>query len=206
MGLLNDDKVQVQFRGDCFGQLIIFNMGYTVVGNFPVITSIAQDLEAIISDIDLGVLTTVRAAYLSCLAPQYTLRSTRAQKVNPIRSAFRESSLAFPGTNANPATVANDAAALTLRGDIAGPHFHGTKHVGPVPDGASANGLLTDAYRALVQILGTRMLETWVPTGSGSLLVQSIWASPVAASLFMTARSTGLQSRVQRRRTVGVGK
>lgn len=205
MGLLNNDKVQVTYRGTCFGQEIILTQGFTVVGDFPVITTVSQDLDSINTDLVVGVLNTTLPNYLACLPGQYTNTAIRSQKVNAVRSAYREIGTGGIGTNANNATVANDSACLTLRGAFAGRAFISNKHIGPVPDASSAAGLLTLAYRLLVSALGVSMIQQWTPTGSGSLLVPSVWANPAANSLFLTAVKVGLQSRVQRRRTVGIG-
>jgi hypothetical protein len=111
-----------------------------------------------------------------------------------------------PGTNANAATVANDSAAITLRTALSGRNQVGTKHIGPVPDAASANGVLTGAYLMLLDALAQKLIQSATPAGWGDTII-----SPVVADLkfgsneLVNSYIIGEQSRVQRRRTVGLG-
>jgi hypothetical protein len=206
MGLMNNDVVRVQWRGLCFGQRIILNNDYIVIGDLNPLTSVAQDLGNILASAAVGGVDDKTTRYLACLPPQYTMTDMRAQKLNPARSAYV--SLATPatvGTHASPATVANDSAALTLRTPLAGRKFYGTKHIGPIPDAASAAGLLTGAYKTILGLFGADLIAPLVPGGVGGYLANCVLNMPTLIGTFTTNFIVGDQSRVQRRRTVGIG-
>lgn len=206
MGLLNNDIVQVQFRGNCFGQQIILNHNYGILGNWPVLTSVAQDLQSIITAVAAGGVQNIEASYLACLPPQYSLTEIRAQRITPIRSAYQSIALAgVIGTHASPATVANDAACITMRTVNAGRKQVANQHIGPVPDAVSAAGLLVGAYVVILSALGTKLVSAFAPPGSGSVVVPVIVHRGGPGPDTITNFIVGPQSRVQRRRTVGIG-
>lgn len=206
MGLLNADNVLVSWRGLCFGQRIILTNWYTVVGDLNPLTTTAQDLANILNVIAPAGADDKTTRYLACLPPQYSLTEMRAQLISPQRSAYVPVAFAAtPGTNANAATVANDSAAITIRTPFAGRNFRGTKHIGPIPDGASANGLLTPAFRVLLSNLGTALIEAITPAGAGGFLANVVYNQGTQVGTFTTNFLLGDQSRVIRRRTVGVG-
>lgn len=207
MGLLNADLVNVSFRGICFGQQIILSRMYTIVGDFPVGTSVATDLGSILTQLLPGGLNDVATPYLACLPATYTLQQVQAQRWKPTRSAYVPNALVgFVGTNVGAASVANDAAAITFRTALAGRSHTGTAHIGPVPDTASVAGLLTAAYTALLGTLGQALLNSFSPPTSGSVVAPVLWNRATNTIDFLQNFIVQSTSRVQRRRTVGVGK
>lgn len=206
MGLLNNDWVQCTWRGTCFGQRIILTHHYLVVGDWGVATTVAQDLAQINSELDVAGAFDPTTDYLACLPPQYTLNEIRSQRIKANRSVYRSlAKVATVGTNANPATVASDAAAITCRGSNAGRSNLSVKKIGPVPDAASAAGLLTAPYTALLTALGSRLVQGFTPAGSGSLLTPIVPHADKVTFEILNNFLVGPESRVNRRRTVGLG-
>lgn len=206
MGLMNGDKVLVQFRGDCFNQQILMNRMLLVSGDFPALNSIDTDLQLIITSVNAAGVQDYATPYLACLPATYTLREIRAQRIKPVRSAY---SSQFPvgaiGTNAGAATTANDAGCITYRTAVAGKGQRGNMHIGPMPDAGAAAGLLTNAYKATLSTLGTAMLASFIPPGSGSLVIPVDWHRKTDTTDLWQSFRIGAEARVQRRRTVGIG-
>lgn len=206
MAVFAGDTVRVQFRGRCFGQRIILDLGYRVsVGN-PGITTRAA-LNAINQAVANGLNNPVDA-YLACLPAQYTLESVRSQIVKEARSAFND--LVFAparaGTNPGGATVSCDSAAIVRRTALAGRNQVSVLKVGPCPDGASAAGILTPEYRALLGAFGSTTLATFIAGATQLTLVPTILAPDgTHTNRDLESLDIGATSRVMRRRVVGNG-
>lgn len=206
MGLLNNDWVQVSFRGTCFGQQILLVRNYLVSGDFPAINSVQTDLGIIRNDFLAGGALDLQTPYLAALPPQYSLLECRAQRLKATRSAFTSTTLVgVVGTNANPATVSCDSAGITLRTDFAGRNQVSCVKIGPCPDGASAAGMITAAYTALLTAIGAKLITAFVPTGSGSLLVPIIPHPDGITFDILNNLLVQETSRVMNRRVVGRG-
>jgi len=206
MGLLNNDIVRVTYRGLCFGQRIILTNDYLMIGDLNVVTTVIEDLANIATVIGTGGADNKTGRYLAALPPEYSMSDIRVQQIWPTRSAYwSQPTPATVGTNANSATVANDAAAITMRTPFSGRKHRGTKHIGPTPDAASAAGLLTNAYKLIMNGVGNMLLEVIQPAGTASFLKPGIYNKPLNALTFTINYVVGDQSRIQRRRTVGVG-
>lgn len=206
MGLKNNDIIQSTFRGLCFGQQIILDLTFQIFGDFPVGNSVSTDLDLINAAIAPGGVQNIVTPYLACLPAQYSLLELRSQLIFPTRSAYRQ--VAFVGavgTDPGAATVANDSAALTLRTEKSGRSQVATKHIGPVPDNVSAAGLIVAAYKLSLAALGAKLVTSFVPPTSGSLVVPVIYHRQTNTTDLVNQYILGDQSRVQRRRTVGVG-
>lgn len=204
--LVANDIVQVNWRGLCFGQRIILDTTYVVLSNFPVINSFFQDATKIVDLLAVGGAIDVQTAYLACLPPQYTLEEVRVQKINPGRSAyFSAGFVGAVGTNAGAATVANDAACITLRTQQSGRSQVANKHIGPVPDVANVAGLLTVGYKTTLSALGGKLVVSGTPPTTGALIAPTIFHRATLTNDLVQQFLLGQQGRVQRRRTVGVG-
>lgn len=206
MALLNNDIVRIEARGQAFGQQIILTHHYLCVGDAPAVNTILQDLTALNTALDLLGALDLRTPYLACLPNSYTLDFFRSQRIRTVRSVMVDKVQGNPGTNINPATVANDSGAITLRSNLAGRGKYCVKHIGPAPDGASANGLLTAGYKNLLGALADRLLTSFTPPGLGTLFVPVTYNRVTHNVEILTTRAIGAESRVQRRRTVGLGK
>lgn len=206
MAITANALVQVSLIGTCFGQRIILTHVYKNQLASPVLNDYTTDLNEILDQVGVGGVDDLVTPYLALMPQQYTLQRIRAQAIKPVRSvAIERNIVAGSGTHPDAATVANDAAVLTFRTQLAGRNQVSNKHIGPVPDGVSDQGLIIPAYRTLMGTLGTRMLSPVVPVG---------WASSLLAVVPHIASGTGTEmysfiaqdtSRVMRRRTVRVG-
>lgn len=206
MGLLHNDWVQVSARGRCFGQTIILTHHYRCEGDYNAVTTVAADLDDIKTNISLAGANDIMTSYLACLPPQYTLEELRTQRLKATRSAYRVTTFAgVVGTNVNPATVSCDSAAITLRGDLAGRSRVSVKKVGPCPDGASAAGLITAPYTALLQAFASKLITAFLPIGSGSLLIPIVPHPDLINFDVLNNFRVGTTSRVMLRRVVGRG-
>lgn len=198
--------VQVSLLGRCFGQRIILTHFYRADDASPPSATIVGDLTELLSEIGAGGTAPWTDQYRQCLPQQYTLEEKRAQLIYPTRSVYVQVAVNQNGAHEEPATVANDAAALTLRTDKGGRRQVATKHIGPVPDNVNAQGLIIVAYRTLLTALGTAMMNPLVITTTGQTLIPVIYhRGQLTASDDITSVRVGIQSRVQRRRTVGLG-
>lgn len=206
MALNDGDIVAVNYFGQCFGQRIILDTTYRVLGNFPIVNSFFQDAALIVTAVDAAGVIDVVTPYLACLPPQYSLDQIRVQRIHPGRTAYYAQSFAgVVGTNVNPATVANDSACITLRTQQSGRDQIANKHIGPAPDAVSAAGLIVAAYRTLLSNLGSKLVVSGVPPTSGSLIAPTIFHKAGGTDDLVQQFILGAQSRVQRRRTVGIG-
>lgn len=209
MAMLNNDRVQVTFRGTCFGQRILMVRMYQLIGDAPLAQSIRTDLQDINSAVAAAGVQDIATSYLACLPPQFTLQGIRSQRITPLRSAYEELVMGgggSPGTNVNPATVACDSAGIVIRAAEAGRNERGTVKIGPCPDGASAAGVLTAAYQALLGAVGSKLVTSFVPAGWGATLVAPILFNRAASnSRLVQTFLIPTDSRVMRRRVVGRG-
>jgi len=207
MAVIAGDSVAIHFLGRCFGQRTVLTNTYRcTVGNAGLTT--AQVLNELLNEVVLaGGANEILGQYRACLPPQWSLEETRAQVLAPVRSAFTSQGfVGFPGTNANAATVASDAAAITRRTALAGRRQISTLKIGPVPDAASAAGLLTGAYGLLLQTLGTATIKPLLlPISTCQFIPTILTALGTHDGRDLTNFFIGTTSRVNRRRTVGVG-
>jgi hypothetical protein len=207
MSIQPGDGIRIQFRGRCFGQRIVMDLSYrTTIGNNAISTR--EGLQAINATVgNLGAGSPLQA-YLACLPPQYLLDEVRSQVVWPIRSAYEEQGFGpgQTGTHGSPATVACDSAAVTRRTAFSGRNQISTLKVGPCPDGASAAGLITDAYRVLLATFAGSTLVTFIAGATQIRLVPTILgAGGAVGTRDLESQRVGLASRVMHRRVVGIG-
>jgi len=206
MALAIGDLIRVDYRGTCYGQRIILTTAYKVTVAFAAGGTVSNDLATILTTVGIGGVDDVPNKYLACVQNAYTLEEVRAQVIWPTRSAYR--SVFYVADNAGSGgvgTVANDAAAITFRGPLAGRKNVSTKHIGPVPDSVSANGLLTNPYKVKLQALIDQLFTTLTPADNPGRCIPVILNKTPGQSVVWTDARIGNQSRVQRRRTVGLG-
>jgi len=206
MGLLNNDIVQMSWRGKCFNQRIIMVRNYLVLGDYNVATTIAQDLDDITNQLAPAGAFDATTAYLACLPPEYELQEIRSQRVKAVRSVIRSSVFGgLPGTHASSATVPTDSGAITFRTDLAGRSQVSVVKIGPLPDAASVAGNLTAAQLAKHSALATKLLTAFAPAGSGSVITPVVVGKALTNPSALTSAVPEVTSRVITRRTVGRG-
>jgi len=114
---------------------------------------------------------------------------------------------AFSGTVAGTALPSNLSHALTLRGEFAGPRYRGTKHIGGQASSFSSQSLLTPAGLGALMTLGDGLvMDQDGDAGGDTTFYPVIYnrADP-GASIAIKDYLVGSTTRVQRRRTVGLG-
>lgn len=194
----------VNFMGRCFGQRIILTTKYRcTTEGVPI--PVENELQNIVDQLVVGGAVDLLTTYLALLPTTYAMEEIRAQRIYTPRSAYMSRVVTAAGTHASPATVANDSAALTLRGVLAGKRNRGTKHIGPVPDAASASGLIVAGYKTLLSNLGDKLIQGLTTANGSTYVPVTTGANPSIGSPEMVGYVVGAQSRVQRRRTVGLG-
>jgi len=196
--------VRINWFGRCFGQRIMLTTGYIKTAG-PSTLTVEQECNQLIDDLLVGGGVDLLTTYMACLPDAYSMEKVTCQVVSPLRYSAIQRTVVTPGTNVNPATVANDSACITLAGELAGARNRSNKHIGPIPDGASASGLLTVGYVALLTALKNKLLAH-LTFESGVHYEPCVINTPPLVGVGMLDRGTvGAQSRVQRRRTVGLG-
>lgn len=204
MAVLLNSLIKVNWFGRCFGQRIILTTGYQKTAFLGALTT-EQEMNGLIDDLIVGGAVDLLTDYMACLPASYSLEEVRAQVVKTTRETAVQRVIVTPGTHASAATVANDSACITMKGEFAGARFRSNKHIGPIPDAASASGLLTGAFITKLNALAGALVSPSVLAG-GQTYKPAVWGPEVVPTPhLLTAFSVGLQSRVQRRRTVGLG-
>lgn len=207
MGLLNNDVVQTTWEGIWGAQQILMVRNYLISGDFPPINTIQTDLNLITSALTVGGVNDVETPYLACLSATYSLLRLKAQRIFPTRTAYAPLNFVggAPGTNAGATTKPNVSTTITFRTALAGRKQRSNVHVGPSPDTAAVAGLVTAPYQALLSTLAGKLILSFVPPTSGSLVIPIIFHGDHTNDFIQNAIIQNT-SRVQRRRTVGVGK
>lgn len=198
----------VQALGTCFGQRIMLTHSYALT---QVVGVVAENvaLQALLDAIGNGVGggNIIETKYLACLPDSYLLDEWRGQQVRPFRTAYRSNARAVVGTHAGNSEATNQSVAITLRSDVAGRWALGTKKIGPIPQDITVqdNGLITGAYKTLLETLGAALLGTVVAAGC---TWEPCIIHPVGEHLGstpLTSQIVQLTLRTMRRRTVRVG-
>lgn len=204
MGVLLNDKVLVTFKGRSYGQRILLTLWYECIRAAPGGESLNLSMQKLRSLIKAGGAFDIETPYMKVLGNDYTLLEIKTQVIAPTRAIYFTQAITNVG-NGGDQSVANDSAALTLRCDLAGRKFVGTKHIGPVPDGASVSGLLTVGYKADLSNLGDALVLPLTPLAPDAQYRPILFHRADLTSSPVTSFAIGDQSRVQRRRTVGLG-
>jgi hypothetical protein len=202
------DIYRIAAVGSCFGQRIMLTHAYhvTAVVGVPLDDTIGNELLTALKG-GVGGGDTFETLYRACLPSQYSLDYWRVQLIRPFRLAFKQADRAVVGTHADDTRATNQAAVITLRSAYSGRWANSNKHIGPVPQAASAqiSGEISGAYKTKLELLGAGMLSTIV---TANATFQPIIVHPPADHLGSTpliAQSVQTTLRVMRRRTVRVG-
>jgi len=202
-GLNVGDIVQISLRGRHAGQRIlsIFHYQTLVASSAP---STEDALLLVAQQFDAGT-NNPTLAMLACLPATYTLESVRAQRVYPVRSIYVDAASGLPGlTDGN--TSPNWAVAITRRGPNGGRKYVSTLRLGPITADDQFFGLLSPAFKEKLEVVATRMKQVY------SLSLDGWEARPIiynkstpGLSLGIVATTVQPETRVMRRRTVGLG-
>lgn len=204
MPLFVGDIVLATIKGRCYGQRILFTQTLRVHTAGDPGQSANFQLGLFAAEIGTGGPTDWLTAYRACLQADYTMLELRTQVVAPIRTAYRSDIFTGIGTG-GVGTVANDAAAVTLRTENAGRNQVANKHLGPIPDSVSVQGELTNAYKIILAAFAVKLTQD-VVVGAGPLTLRPVIFHRLTNTYNDVAGyAIGDQSRVQRRRTVRFG-
>lgn len=204
MALFLNDKVLVTIKGRCYGQRILLTNTYRVAQTGAPLESANLQLGQLNEQIANAAGGSVLDAYRACLQGDYLSLEVISQVIAPVRTAYRSDIHTRLGQG-GPGTVANDSAAVTLRTARAGRNQRSTKHIGPVPDGVSQSGLLMLPFKALLSTLGQSLATPIQIVANGLTFTTIVYHRGSNTYDDVEGWIVGDQSRVQRRRTVGVG-
>jgi hypothetical protein len=204
MALFLADKVLVTIKGRCYGQRILLTNMYRVSQTGAPLESANLQLGQLNDQVANKPGGSLLDAYRACLQGDYLTLEVISQVIAPVRIAYRSDVFTRPGL-AGAGTVANDSGAVTLRTAKAGRNQRSTKHIGPVPDGVSQNGLLMIPFKGLLSALGESLSAPIQIVANGLTFTSIVYHKSTSTSDDVVNWIVGDQSRVQRRRTVGVG-
>jgi len=144
--------------------------------------------------------------YLACLSADCIEMHMYAQWITDVRFAYVTSPVPdATGLAGQPALPPNDGAAITLRGDLADRHNLGRKAIPGVFQDYVVNGNLVLIYFGLLEDFCDKIvLEQVNPSGAEYLPIIFNRATPELSPV-ITEAFPQHTSRVERRRTVGVG-
>jgi len=147
--------------------------------------------------------------YLACCSNEFTLRTLRVQAIRAVRYSYENFDKADePGTVAEESLPPNDAIVITKRNDGTGRHSRGSFHMPGVPRTFVSNGDITAAglaaYTAFAQE-AFQVLQLTVLSGTVDLTPVIFNRSNPLTSQQWNQFIVQHTSRVQRRRTVGLG-
>lgn len=206
------DIYQVSAAGTIFGQRVLLTQNYIIVAQDASAPDnvVSTSLNLKVSGVAVLGGDVLESKYLALLPPEYTLDFWQAQKVYPIRQAYRRLARAVAGTHAASTEATNQAAVITLRTDTAGRSQIANKHIGPIPQDVAVqdSGLLTAAYKALMTTFANALLEQIdldIDLNTVSLYPCIYHVGEVPTSSPLTNHVIGDTVRVMRRRTVRVG-
>lgn len=197
------DLANVLVVGRCYNQRIMLTLWYRCT-----IGSGTEGLGTTLNDLMTAVgpagVSPVFDKYLECLQNDYESAYLQAQIIRPVRTSYRRQVVTLAGMG-GPGTVANDSAGITLRSDEAGRGKQGVKHIGPIPDGVSVEGRLTNAYLVKLDDLAEQMLAPFIIPAKATRWEPVLNHRATGTVTKLTTQGLGFTSRVQRRRTVGLG-
>jgi len=147
--------------------------------------------------------------YLDCVGQDYTLSEIRLQLLSPTRYAYQVFVVNGVGSEAQESLPPNDGVTLTKKNDKVGRHNRGSIHMPAVPTTFVANGYITRAASLVYGNLSHKMIEpiTLTQSPSPAMAWQPVIYNRLAPSTSPVYNQVQIQltTRVNRRRTVGVG-
>jgi len=207
--LVEGTVIQINIDGRHDAQQLLLTTTWAIISDaWPGDPDMDETFDAIHSFMD-GI-DNLFAAYAGCLSEDVTSLKTTFQAIYPTRYSYRTYSFqAGAGEVAEPSFPPNVAHAVTLRADDAGPGNRGTKHIGGVPLTFSEAGLVTTAgLTALSGLAEMLKLKQGFEVGAfNNFELQPLIAhrANISLSPYATSYTIGSATRVERRRTVGLG-
>lgn len=198
----NGAVLQTLFRGTLYGQDVMNTFHYVYDG--PVIPS---GLLALINISSVNATMQANMAlWRDCVSADVIDMRIVVQWIFPLRfRAFTTPMVPNIG-NGGASLTANTASVVTLVADQASRHGIGNKHLPGLPTGSLDNGFLTNGQVVSNQDFGTAMASSILGFMGGALHPVIYNRAAPASSLLVVGAEVNPTVRVQRRRTVGLGK
>lgn len=193
--------VLMTFRGTQDAQLVMNTWHYRLTG--PII---ADGAAALVNLVDVNVAAgNMFAAWKAVLSESVVDCVMEAQWIDPFRyRKVRQSGASTQGL-AGHANACNQASVLTLASDEATRHGIGNKHLPGLPDDAQIDSLLGAGHLANMTNLGV-LAKATITQGANTYVPVIYNRQSPAASFDVKVAFNNPYVRVQRRRTVGLGK
>lgn len=191
----------IRFQGSLFGQMVMNTFNYRYDG--PIIANGLTFLNNL-----LTINATMQAncaIWQDCISSDVTDNRIIGQWIFPLRYRLYNAPMANATGTGGPASTANVASVVTLVSDLASRHGVGNKHLPGLPVDSQTQGFLTNPQLVNNGFLGVAMASPI--TILGGVLTPVIYnrTSP-SSSLEVIGSEQNNRVRVQRRRTVGLGK
>jgi len=211
MSIPADAIMFMSFRGSYSNNAILFGRHYRLFAGLEGDIDPQGLQEAFYNVIKATGTDDIQTDYLGCLPANYQLLETRVQLIWPTRFAYSTFTELASGAVAGEAPSGNLQGAITLRTNESGRNQIATYKIGPIPQGASVEGLLTNAHKVRLNSLGTKLLEqveiigapyasAWFP-----VIYHPNATGPQPRFNVVEARSVHDETRTLSRRTVGRG-
>lgn len=207
MGHAVNDIVEVSYRGQCEGQLILNIWHYQVSGSTSQSsdiadnTTLAQFLRAQTQEFQ------ITKEYLDLHPINYTLDFVRAQKIWPTRSRYGQSFSGLAGFWPTVSNNTNTAATITKQGTGGNRWSTGSIHIGPIAQDGHDRGNLTDPIMAAMDSFAQAYRLTFT-TPANNITYRPVIYNPGRTPNFELVLALLYQPEVRtmRRRTLGLGK
>lgn len=201
-----NDIVEVQWRS-AFEESVIMNVYHLRVVSSTSSSSDVSDNQSLADllagENGVGAFVT---PFRNALPTNVVLQRVRTQKIAPQRSPYTESVIGQLGLWPNPASTGNLAGVITKRGSLGTRKSVGSLHIGPIPDTAYVQGVISAGYVGVLQILYDALAAVFTVPGSGVTYQMVIYNRTSTPNWNQIAATTVQDTvRVMRRRTLRVG-
>lgn len=200
--LTNGSIIQVTWWQTYQGQELLNVQNYRFAQGTP-ITDYRSELADLLNLINAA--GDISALQVLCCSTGWNQDFVTAQPIYPFRLALVNSNVNAPGVKAGTQAPANVAADITKQSDVAARYGIGTWHQGGLVASDVAGGMVSGGLETLLGNLADKIIEVKT-TASGGVYTPVLWgaANPLRVTE-ITDYELQTQSRVMRRRTVGVG-
>lgn len=193
--------VLITFRGTLFNQLVMNTFHYRLTG-----TVIADGAAALNTLLTASIaLDNMYNAWLNAIGDEVLNCVREGQWIDPFRYRKQTFAPAAQQGTAGTTSTPNTACVLTLASDEATRHGIGNKHLPGLPDSAMVGGTLGATQLGLMDALGT-LAKATITQGANTFVPVIYNRANPPASFDVKQQFSNPFVRVQRRRTVGLGK
>lgn len=200
--------MEVAFKFKLYNQ-IVMNIWHFLTINTPTTTDEITSQDDMVNRLrSLGPFDLV-TPYMATASSDLVLTNITAQYIYPTRIQRSDFSVSNSGSSPSPCNAPNLSANLQLSTGFAGRKYRGSVHMNGIPNDKYTSGTLTSGQITLYNVFLTALIipitET-AGTGKWGLTILHRSNPITGANTLVTGGFTHDTLRVQRRRTVGVGK